>query len=59
VEDNPELDCKELVNGIEVGVLRLGIALIPLDNDVRDGVPTDVLLLLGPAERLDGAELAN
>jgi hypothetical protein len=40
-------------------VLRLGIALIPLDKDAKDGVPIDVLLLLGPVERLDGAEVAN
>lgn len=57
-EANPEANCKELISGIEVGVLKAVVESVPLDKDDKDGVPIEVLLLRGAAERLDGVELA-
>jgi hypothetical protein len=59
VKDDPDDNGKELVSGIEAGVLEAGMGLLLLDKDDKDGVPIDVLLLLGADELLDGAELVT
>lgn len=56
-EANPEANWKELISGIEVGVLKAVVESVPLDKDDKDGVPIEVLILCGAAERLDGVEL--